>query len=154
MPASSDLYANNARMTLAQLDMDAARWSDARAELRAAAGGFAGEEAQTGEADVEALALCDQQTGNREGRDQAAARAQRCARPSPRVRKSTWSTSRSRNCRATARASPAAVSKLLALAADAERRQWISWSLEAKLAARGTAARTAGSGARWPCSGI
>jgi hypothetical protein len=36
---------------------------------------------------------------------------------------------------ATPRENPAAVEQLLALAADAERRQWISWSLEAKLAA-------------------
>ena len=132
----SDLYANNARMTLAQLDMDAARWSDARAELRVAAGGFAGEESETGEADAQALlALCDQQTGNREERDQARQRAQQLRQAITSRQEIYVVDIALAQLPATPRGNPAAVEQLLALAADAERRQWISWSLEARLAA-------------------
>ncbi len=129
-------YLNNSLMTLAQLDMDAGRWVGARDRLRQAGQGFAAADEQTGEADAEAmLALCDAALGDNPGRDVAAGRA-RTLRQSMTSRQEVYVVDI-----ALARLEDAAdkngnaPQQLLALAADAERRHWLDWSLEAKLAA-------------------
>ncbi len=127
---------DNALLTLAQLDMDEGRCSAARERLRAAARGFAAAEERTGEADAEAmLALCAQALGDSAERDQAAERA-RTIRQSITSRQEVYvvDIALARLAGATHKDS-AALEKLLGLAADAERRHWVSWSLEAKLAA-------------------
>jgi DNA-binding winged helix-turn-helix (wHTH) protein/tetratricopeptide (TPR) repeat protein len=129
-------YANNALMSLAQLDMDNARWSTARERLRRASRGFAAAEEHTGEADAQAmLALCAQALGDAGERDRAADRA-RTLRQAITSRQEVYVVDIAlARLAEQGHQDAAAVDKLLALAADAERRFWIGWSLEAKLAA-------------------
>jgi DNA-binding winged helix-turn-helix (wHTH) protein/TolB-like protein/Tfp pilus assembly protein PilF len=129
-------YRDNALLTLAQLDMDDARWSAARERLRAAARGFAVAEVQTGEADALAmLALCAQALGDNAERDQAAERARKL-RQSITSRQEVYVVDIAlARLAGETRKDGAAAQKLLALAADAEQRHWLGWSLEAKLAA-------------------
>ena len=130
-------YRDNALLTLALLDMDDARWSAARERLRSAARGFAAAEVQTGEADAQALlALCAQALGDTAERGQAAERARKL-RQSITSREEVYIVGDIALARLAGetRNDGAAVEKLLALAADAERRHWVGWSLEAKLAA-------------------
>lgn len=130
----SAVYADNARMVLAQLDMDEAHWSAARDRLREAARGFASEEAETGEADARALlALCDEQTGDRSEGDQARERA-RELRHAMTSRQEIYVVDISL-AQLSAPGGTDSVQQLLALAADAEQRRWLAWSLEAKLGA-------------------
>jgi hypothetical protein len=129
-------YRNNALMMLAQLAMDNGHWSAARERLQQAAHGFAAAEQRTGEADAEAmLALCEQALGDDAARDQAQARAL-TLRQSITSRQEVYVVDIALARLPTAtHPSEAAPDRLLALAADAERRQWLGWSLEAKLAA-------------------
>lgn len=129
-------YTNDALIKLARLDMDEGRWKVARERLRTASSGMARAEERTGEAEAQALlALCDQAIGNSAERDQAAGRARQ-------LRQSITSLQEvyvvdialARLGGETGR-DVAAIDKLLALATDAERRRWVGWSLEAKLAA-------------------
>ncbi len=129
-------YADNAQMMLAQLDMDDAHWSAARARLQQASRGFAAAEERTGEADAAAmLALCDQALGDRAAQNEALERA-RTLRQSITSRQEVYMVDIAL-ARLDEQASneSAAADKLLALARDAERRHFIGWSLEAKLAA-------------------
>lgn len=129
-------YRNNALIMLAQLDMDDGHWSSARGRLQQAAHGFAAAEERTGEANADAmLALCEQALGETAARDQAQARA-RTLRQSITSRQEVYVVDISLARLPTA-AQPreADADRLLALGADAERRQWLGWSLEAKLAA-------------------
>lgn len=125
---------NNARMMLAQLDMDEKQWPAARDKLREASRGFAAAELRTGEADAQALlALCAQALGDKTERDAAIERART-------LRQAMTSTQEVyvvdiALAQITARADPASVEKLLALAVDAERRRFVAWALEARLAA-------------------
>jgi DNA-binding winged helix-turn-helix (wHTH) protein/Tfp pilus assembly protein PilF/TolB-like protein len=130
-------YRDNALLSLAQLDMDDARWSAARERLRAAARGFAAAEVQTGEADAQAmLALCAQALGSSAERDQALDRARKL-RQAITSRQEVYMVdiALARLGDPAHADAAAAASKLLALAADAEQRQFLAWSLEAKLAA-------------------
>ena len=129
-------YRDNALMLLAQLDMDHARWRSARGQLAEAAKGFAAAEESTGEADAQAmLALCDQALGDTAGRDAAANRA-RSLRRSINSRQEVYFVDIAlARLDDAARAGSTAPDRLLTLAADAERRHWLAWSLEAKLAA-------------------
>ncbi|HEY2678671.1 MAG TPA: winged helix-turn-helix domain-containing protein [Steroidobacteraceae bacterium] len=129
-------YANNALMSLAQLDMDNAQWNAARERLRRASRGFAAAEEHTGEADALAmLALCAEALGDAEERDRAAERA-RTLRQAITTRQEVYVVDIAlARLAEQSRQYAAAVDKLIALAADAERRHWIGWSLEAKLAA-------------------
>ncbi len=127
---------DNALLTLAQLDMDDGRCSAARERLRAAARGFAAAEEQTGEADAQAvLALCAQALGDNADRDQAAARAAKLRQAITSKQEVFEVDIALARLAGETRNDGAAVEKLLALAADAERRHWVGWSLEAKLAA-------------------
>ena len=130
-------YRDNSRMMLAQLDMDERRWTEAQGRLQEASRGFAAAEERTGEADAQAmLALCEQALAHPRERDQAHARAQ-ALRESITSHQEVYVVdialaqlgSKQRPDAA------AAVDRLLALAADAERRRFVGWSLEAKLAA-------------------
>jgi hypothetical protein len=131
------------------LDMDDARWSAARERLRSAARGFAAAEVQTGEADAQALlALCAQALGDTAERGQAAERARKL-RQSITSREEVYIVDIAlAQLSGEMRKDDAAVEKLLAVAADAEQRHWLGWSLEAKLAAWELLnERVAGSGA-------
>jgi len=129
-------YRNNSLMTLAQLEMDHAAWSAARALLLQASSGFAAEEERTGEADAQAmLALCAEALGERSARDAAAQRA-RTLRASITARQEVYVVDIAlARLDGAARPGGDAAERLLALAADAEQRRWLGWSLEAKLAA-------------------
>ena len=125
----------NAQMVLGQLDFEGARFAQAEVRLERASQSFAIDEAQTGEADAQALlALCAQALGDSATRDRASTRAA-LLRASITSRQEIFMvdialarlTSGSQQ-RAEAEA------KLQELADDAERRHWLSWSLEARLA--------------------
>lgn len=122
-------YTNNAKMMLAQLDMDEGRWSAAGERLRQAVRGFAAAEERTGEAEAQAmLALCAQALGNSAERDQAAGQARK-------LRQSITSRQEVYVVDIAMAQLAGELQKLLALAADAEGRHWLSWALEAKIAA-------------------
>jgi hypothetical protein len=130
-------YRDNSQMMLAQLDMDDGRWSAARERLQQASRGFAAAEERTGEADAEAmLALCEQALGNTAGRNQALERA-RVLRQSITSRQEVYvvDIALARLSDAAQSDTTVAAKKLTALASDAERRHFIGWALEAKLAA-------------------
>ncbi|HLY51973.1 MAG TPA: hypothetical protein VKQ31_03085, partial [Steroidobacteraceae bacterium] len=129
-------YLNNAQMMLAQLDIDEGQWSAARERLSQASRGFAAGEERTGEADAEAmLALCAQALGDATARDQSLERA-RSLRQSITSRQEVYvvDIALARLASASDRGEKSAA-RLVALAADAERRHWMVWALEAKLAA-------------------
>ena len=127
-------YANNALMMLAQLDMDEAHWGAARDQLLQASRGFAAAEERTGEADAQArLALCAQALGDTPARERAADRA-RSLRQSITSKQEVYMADIALARLADqAHAGGAAPEQLLVLAADAERRRWLVWALEAKL---------------------
>jgi DNA-binding winged helix-turn-helix (wHTH) protein/tetratricopeptide (TPR) repeat protein len=127
---------SNAHMTLAQLDMDEGHWAAGRDKLREASRGFAAAELRTGEADAQALlALCAQALGDDAERDTAVDRA-RTLRQAMTSRLEVYVVDISlAQVAAAKRTDGAAVDKLLALATDAQRRRFIPWALEARLAA-------------------
>jgi DNA-binding winged helix-turn-helix (wHTH) protein/tetratricopeptide (TPR) repeat protein len=131
-----DTYLNNAQMMIAQLDMDEGRWSAARERLDQASRGFAAAEERTGEADAEAmLATCAQALGDAAARDQALRRA-RTLRQSITSRQEVYLVDITLARLADAsHTDPKTADRLLALSADAGQRHWVSWALEAKLAA-------------------
>lgn len=129
-------YRDNSLMMIAQLDMDERRWSAARERLERASQGFATAEERTGEADADAmLALCAQALGDTTARDRALQRA-RVLRQSMTSRQEIYFVDIAMaRLAADAHSGPSSAEQLLALAADAERRHWMGWALEAKLAA-------------------
>jgi DNA-binding winged helix-turn-helix (wHTH) protein/tetratricopeptide (TPR) repeat protein len=128
------IYANNALMMLAQLDMDQTHWAAGRDKLLEASRGFAAGELRTGEADAQALlALCAQALGHTAERDAAVDRA-RALRQAITSRQEVYVVDIAL-AQIGARTDALSVQKLLTLAADAERRQFIPWALEARLAA-------------------
>jgi hypothetical protein len=116
--------------------MDDARWNEAQEQLRQASHGFEAAEEATGEAEAQAmLALCGQAMGNQAARDAAAERARKL-RQSINSRQEVYGVDIALvRLGGEAGKDASAEEKLLAMAADAERRQWPRWSLEAKLAA-------------------
>jgi hypothetical protein len=134
--AGYDLNADNARLLLGGLAMDRRDWASARALLDEASRGMAGAEAETGEADAQAmLALCDQALGLSAERDRARQRA-RDLRRGITSRQEVYEVDIAlARLSGSSRGDPTPVAALLELAADAERRRFLSWSLEAKLAA-------------------
>jgi tetratricopeptide (TPR) repeat protein len=129
-------YRDNSLMMLAQLDMDEGRWSAARERLQRASQGFAAAEERTGEADADAmLALTAQALGDTAARDRALQRA-RTLRQSMTSRQEVYVVDIAMaRLDDASHSGPSSPERLLALAADAERRQWMGWALEAKLAA-------------------
>ena len=130
------MYVNNAQMTLAQLDMDEKHWGPAQDKLRQASRGFAAAEQRTGEADAQALlALCAQARGDKAERDSALDRA-RTLRQAMTSRQEVYVVDIAlAQVAAATQTDGAALDKLLALATDAERRRFMAWALEARLAA-------------------
>jgi DNA-binding winged helix-turn-helix (wHTH) protein/tetratricopeptide (TPR) repeat protein len=129
-------YRDNSLMMIAQLDMDEGRWSAARERLERASQGFAAAEVRTGEADADAmLALCAQTLGDTAARDRALQRA-RTLRRSMTSRQEVYVVDIAMaRLDDAAHSGPSAAERLLILAADAERRHWMGWALEAKLVA-------------------
>lgn len=126
----------NAQMVLGQLDFEGAHFAQAKARLERASQSFAIDEAQTGEADAQALlALCAQALGDSATRDRASARAA-FLRASITSRQEIFGVdiALARLSSGGSRQRADAEARLQALAADAERRHWLSWSLEAGLA--------------------
>jgi DNA-binding winged helix-turn-helix (wHTH) protein/tetratricopeptide (TPR) repeat protein len=139
---AGNIYRANSELTLGQLDFEDAKWTSARELLRGAAAEFAANEAATGEADANAmLALCEQALGATAERDQAAARA-KALRAAITSRQEVYFVDIALAQLAADPRQPGnmfappadSIGRLRDLAADAERRQWIAWSLEAKLA--------------------
>jgi len=121
-------------MMLAQIDMDERRWAAGRDKLREASRAFAAAELRTGEADAQALlALCAQALGDTVERDTAVDRA-RTLRQAMTSMQEVYVVDIALAQIGT-RTDAITVDKLLALAADAERRRFIPWALEARLAA-------------------
>jgi DNA-binding winged helix-turn-helix (wHTH) protein/tetratricopeptide (TPR) repeat protein len=129
-------YGNAALMTLAQLDMDESRWSAARERLIQVSQVFAAAEEPTGEAQAQAmLALCAQSLRDTAARDAASERAH-TLRQSITSRQEVYGVDIAlAQLAGETGQDTAAVGKLLGLAAEAERRQWLGWSLEAKVSA-------------------
>lgn len=130
-------YRDNALMMLAQLDMDQGRCSVARGRLEEARRGFAAAEERTGEADANAmLALAAQSLGDLKARDQALERA-RVLRESITSHQEVYVVDIALARLEPRGATPATTraDRLLRLAEDASRRNFLGWSLEAKLAA-------------------
>ena len=135
--ASADaLRQSNAELTLAQIDMGSRRWTDARPRLERAAAEFEKAEATDGR-------------GRRRGISRALrgfARRRRCARSRGRPRARVAARNhrapgsfRGRTSRLavlrTRAGDASAVADLRAMAADADHRHWLGWSLESRLAA-------------------
>jgi tetratricopeptide (TPR) repeat protein len=133
--SGNGVYAANAELSLGQIDFDASQWARSREALRRAALGFATAEARTGEADADALlALCAQALGDSAERDRAAARA-RELRAAITARQEVYFVDIALAQLAdTAQQRDEVIAHLQELALDAERRHWMNWSLEAKLA--------------------
>jgi tetratricopeptide (TPR) repeat protein len=130
-------YRDNAQMMLAQLDMDEHRWDSARLRLEQARRGFAAAEVRTGEADAAALqARCAQELGDGAARDEALEHA-RTLRQSITSRQEVYMVdiALARLDQRGRSDSALASDRLLALGADAERRHFVGWALEARLAA-------------------
>jgi DNA-binding winged helix-turn-helix (wHTH) protein/Tfp pilus assembly protein PilF/TolB-like protein len=141
----NEAYVNNARMMLAQLDMDEGHWAAGRDKLREASRGFAVAELRTGEADAQAmLALCAQAIGDGTERDAAVDRA-RTLRQAMTSQQEVYVVDIAL-AQIGVRTDGVIAERLLALAADAERRRFVSWALEARLAAW-RLAQTQGKGA-------
>jgi DNA-binding winged helix-turn-helix (wHTH) protein/tetratricopeptide (TPR) repeat protein len=130
------IYAPDAAMMLGQMDMDRGHFADARGRLERARDGFAAAELTTGEAGAEAmLALCDEALGKTGERDAALAKA-RDLRRSITSRQEVYIVDVALAALGGAsRGHAEAISALEDLAADAERRHWLAWSLESSLAA-------------------
>ena len=125
----------NVDTTLAQIDMGRRRWAEARPQLERAAEGFAKAEANTGAADAEAwLALCADALGDSAARDRAAARAKELRRGITERQEVLAVDFALAVLRAHA-GDAGAITDLRALAEDADRRHWLGWSLESRLAA-------------------
>lgn len=132
--AKNSMYAANAGMMLAQLDMDDEHWPEAHTVLAKVSHDFAADEFPTGEADASAmLALCAQAQGDVTARDQAVARARKL-RDSITSKQEVFFVDIALG-EVAARQNSAEVGQLLELADDAERRHFIAWAAEARLAA-------------------
>ncbi len=127
------IYAANTELLLGQIEFEAGHWTEAARRLRLAAQGFAGVEAATGEADADALlAVCAATAGDAAERDRALART-RTLRAGITARQEVYYVDIAL-AQFDGAAHGDAAAHLHALALDAERRHFMSWSLEAKLA--------------------
>lgn len=130
----SSMYGANTRLMLAQIDMESERCPQAIETLDRVVAEFKAAEAKSGEANAEALrAMCQQQLGNAAARDAALARA-KTLRRTVTSRQEVYFVDIA-VAQLAANTPRDAIARLTALSADAERRHWLGWSLEAKLAA-------------------
>ena len=133
--ANDSVSQPNIDQTIAQIEMGRRQWAQARERLERAAQSFAKADVNTGAADSEALlALCADALGDDAARDRAAARAKELrrginARQEVLVVDLALMVLRARDGDA------GAIADLRAFADDAERRHWLGWALEARLAA-------------------
>jgi TolB-like protein/Tfp pilus assembly protein PilF len=128
------VYEANSEFLTGQIEFDAGRYTKAQEQLRRSSKGYAGEQAHTGEANAEALlALCAQMLHEPAERDQAATRA-RSLRTTISSQQEIYLVDIALARLAGADQRTVAVDRLRELASDAERRRWIVWSLESKLA--------------------
>jgi DNA-binding winged helix-turn-helix (wHTH) protein/tetratricopeptide (TPR) repeat protein len=132
--AGDPIMQPNIQTTLAQIEMGRHRWTDARARLEKSSEAFVKAEANTGAADAYAfLALCDDALGDGAARDRAVERAKTLRRGITERQEVVAVDLALTVLRAHADDS-AAIADLRALAADADRRHWLGWSLESRLA--------------------
>jgi tetratricopeptide (TPR) repeat protein len=132
---SNAAYAGNALLELGQLEFDALRWASARDLLRRAARVFSMHETQTGEADAEALlALCADALGDAVDRDRAIARARSLRTAITSKQEVYFVDIALAQLAVGSEERSAALTRLRELAIDAQRRHFLAWSLEAKLA--------------------
>lgn len=129
-------YLGNARLMLAQIDLEGRHCEKALQRLGQAIDEFALTESHTGQAEAEALsAACYQQLGDSRQRDLALARARTLrAAITSRLEVYTVEIVSAQLGFAVGRQRDA-IAQLNALAADAAHRHWLRWSLEAQLAA-------------------
>ena len=129
------IYLANARLMLAQIDMEQVHCDKALTRLGEAVEGFAQSDSKTGQAEAEALrAACYQQIGNPQQRDAALTRAQALrAAITSRLEIYIVDIVSAQLGFAEGRHSDA-IAKLNAIAMDATHRHWLRWSLEAQLA--------------------
>jgi hypothetical protein len=132
---SNGIYLGNALLERGQLEFDARRWATARDLLRRASQEFSTNGAQTGEADAEALlALCADALGDAADRDRAIARARSLQTTITAKQEVYFVEIALAQLAAGSEGRSAALTRLRELALDAQRRHFIAWSLEAKLA--------------------
>jgi len=132
----------NSEMALAQIDMAHRQWQSARVRLLKAFDISKRAELLTGEADSQAsLALCEQALGNAAARDDAAAKTRELLKGIT-ERGETFETkiALAELDGLTGKRETALVS-LRELAADAQKRRWLEWSLDARLSALNVLAR-------------
>jgi DNA-binding winged helix-turn-helix (wHTH) protein/TolB-like protein len=136
--SGDELSQGNVDLELGQIDLGNRRWQDASAHLVAATRTFAHAQAVAGEADANALlAECESALGDAVGRDRAAARARELrGRINERQEVFAVDIAMARLDTAPEHAD-AAARKLRDLAADAEKRHWIGWALESRVALLG-----------------
>jgi tetratricopeptide (TPR) repeat protein len=127
-------YEGNSEFLAGQIEFDAGRYAEAQGHLKRARDDYAEAGVQTGEANAEAyLALCAQALKQPAERDRAAARA-RGLRVTITTRQEIYLVDIALARLDAANQRDTVIDRLRKLAADAERRHWIAWSLESKLA--------------------
>jgi hypothetical protein len=126
----------NVDLLQGQIDMGLRRWAQAANSLRAADQVSSRAEMVTGQATAASLlALCDAALGHTADRDREAARA-RALRSRITERQEVFQVDIALNqIGGETGDRAAAIAGLRALAADAARRRWLGWSMEAQLAA-------------------
>jgi serine/threonine protein kinase/TolB-like protein len=134
--SGNSIYLANAQMTLAELDLEASGCAHSQDVLQSAIDTFAAGEKRTGEAEAVAVqALCQQAAGDIAGRDKSIARA-RVLRDGINSRQEVFFVDITLARIGFAKgAHNDAIARLNAMAADAAARHWLTWALEAKLAA-------------------
>jgi len=134
--ASHDtFYAANAQMVLGQIDMGQSRWSDARDQLRAALKGWSASDEIAGEAVTEGqVALCAAALGDVAERDRAGTHATALRGRITENQEVVLLDIALARLQGETGDRTAAIAKLRALAADADRRQWPGLALETRLA--------------------
>lgn len=132
----NNTYLADARLMLAQIDMEQGHWDNALVRLGQAFEGFSQIEVKTGQAETEALrAVCYREIGNPQERDAALARAQTLRAAITSQLEVYIVDIVSAQLGFAGGHHRDAIAKLNALASDAARRHWLRWSLEARLAA-------------------
>ncbi|HET8940522.1 MAG TPA: protein kinase [Rudaea sp.] len=128
--------AANTEVELAQIDIAYARYVRAGERLQRAAAGFTATGERVSEAGAQGLlALCYAATGETQKRDDAAARASKLRSAITTGRQGFEIDLTLARVSGASGKSAEAIAQLRALAADAQKRQWIADALEAKLAA-------------------
>ncbi|MGH7025668.1 MAG: winged helix-turn-helix domain-containing protein [Caulobacteraceae bacterium] len=126
----------NAELTEGQIDMGLRNWTAAAAKIQAADTTYARGEMITGEAvSASLLAICDAALGRTRERDLAAARARNLRSRVTERQEVIQVDIALAQLRGAAGEPAVAIASLRDLAADAARRHWLGWSLEARLAA-------------------